>query len=403
MRSKPFYWMGALALITLVLYSCQKDEVTDPFTNNPTVSENPTETYDEPEMTIVVGETPNDGTVTGLPIGVKEAKEVMKVKAILKDIFKETFMQLIINHDFNPAFPALNLREPCSCPGGPGGATITDCGCPAQAASASTGSYPQTITLVYCQTDCSDCTLSNGQTVSGNIDITFTASFSDPNGHTITIVPQSNFMIDGYSVTATDIILMGPPGPAINPASTSASGFNENFYMIQSINGLTVTDPSGGVTTVDNPGFLTGGSILTIADVGDNHGSINNAFGLLDDMFFITIAESDALTVHCSNGETVQEYTSQPIVYDMACSCIQDGTVVMTDENAAGEQVPIMTYYYGYDGTIDVTTGDPVTCPAACPGACDDAILLQTHCATFHDPNSATTRTTCGYESISCP
>jgi len=356
-------------------------------------------------VTIVVGETPIEGTSidNGLPIGIKEAKEVMKIKSVLKDIFRETFMQLIINHDFNPAFPALDYRTPCSCPGsGPGGTTITDCGCPAQTASAATGTYPQTVTLTYCTTSCNDCTLApSGKVVSGNVDVTFSAPFTDPGGHTITIVPQSNFMIDGYAVSATDITLMGPPGAT---STNPTTGLEENFYLFQSINGLSVTDPAGATTQVCNTGFLSGGSYLSIADVGSNHGSINNAFGLLDDIFTISIVESEAICVICSNGETIKQYTEDPIEYDMSCSCIQSGTVVMIDDvpNANGENVPLMTYYYDYNGAIDITTGEPITCPVACPGECDDFILLETHCATFHDPNAATTRSGCGFESIDC-
>ena len=312
-------------------------------------------------------------------------------------------MQLIVNHNFNPAFPPIDYRTPCNCPGaGLGGATIIDCGCPEQLNSDPVGTYPQLVTLSYLSPSCSSCTLApSGLVISGNIDVSFSAPFDDPAGHTITIVPQPNLMIDGYGVTATEITLFGPPG-AINPASTSPSGFDENFYLFQSINGLTVTDPSGGVTTVTNPGFLSGGSFLSIADVGDNHGTITNAFGLLDDIFSINIDESEALTVTCSNGATVQEFTSVPVTYDMTCPCVQSGTVVMTETNASGEEVPIMTYHYGYDGTVDVITGDPVPCPTACPGNCDDKILVETHCATFHNPNSAITRSTCGFESIDC-
>ena len=320
-------------------------------------------------------------------IGIKEIKEVIKVKSILKDIFRETFIQLIINHDFNPAFPAFDYRTPCNCPGaGPGGITIMDCGEPAQNASQPTGTYPQTLTLTYLKDDCTPAILQpSGKVVSGDIDITFSAAFSDPSGHSITIVPKDNFEIEGHSVSSAGITISSDPSN--NFPGGGPGGLDFSQYSIDNINMLTVTSPTGATTIIDGAGPLTSAG-LGVVDVGSDHGMINNAFGFLNDFFILDIPESDALTVHCSNGQSVMQHTSQPLIYDMNCPCVQGGKVIMKDEITG---VTLFTYHYDSDGSGPLGNF---------PGTCDDKILVQTHCLTLHDPNSATTRDS--YETIDC-
>ena len=415
MRSKPFYWMGALALIALVLYSCQKDELSE---TNPTTTENPTTVHEEPEMEITVGETPNDGIHGTSVIGMKELKETMKAKLLLKDIFKETFLQLIINHEFNPAFPSIPRNTDCDpsgngiCEGaGPNNQDLMICGCPGDNTTflssnptpANPG--PAMVELSYRRgDDCSPCSLAldpgSNRTIQGNLLVVFSAPFSDPN-HIISIVPQDNFMIDGFSVQASDIQIQYDAANSNPSAAVPVSVYNFN-----AINNLVITDPDGNETTLNNTTPFTN-STLTVLDEGEAHGSLFNAFGLLDDIFRIDIPEEDAISVTCSNGQVVKQYTApgSALTYDMECSCVANGVVHTVGPNPVDEtqEVILTSVHYGFDGSYDVVTGEP-----SYSGPCDNAILVETHCycdiPTLNDPNSALVRCTCPntFEEIDC-
>jgi len=117
MQSKPFYRLGAIALIILVIYSCQKENDLTPTQPNPTT---PTTPFQEPNVD--VKDVPLDVGFTG-PIGLKEIKGSIKGKSLVKDIIKEAFMQLLLNHDLNPMMPPA-YRVACSCN------PLMECACP---------------------------------------------------------------------------------------------------------------------------------------------------------------------------------------------------------------------------------------------------------------------------------
>ena len=352
--SKPFYWMGALALITLVLYSCQKDEFSDNLptttTENPITPETPT--TDTPVL-ISDGHTIDNEGPQG-PIGIDEIKGSIKAKAIIRDIIHETFMQLLLSHDFNPLMPP-SQRETCDCNG------IDECGCPMQETTTpatQTTDYPKSITLMYKdKTTCNTCSpLLSDLNLMGDIPIKVTGPLGSSGGHTIEIGPVANFIVDDHEFSSNTIVLN----------NLFAFGTQSGYSL--TVTDATFTDANGAVTTFVS---LDPNTFLQIDDLGTPHGDINNGFGLLDDKYSLYLED---LVVKCSNGvETTENTNGTALVYDMNCECIQDGLVSMTD--AAGNL--IATYNYGY-----------VDDPTLSPGDCDDKIEVTT-CGpgTLVDPN----------------
>jgi len=371
MRSKPLYWMGAIALITLTLYSCQKDnEVSETIPTNPTTTNNPTTTHQEPAVDVI--DVLFEDEVQAI-IGPNEIKGSIKAKALVRDIIKESFMQLILNHDLNPLMP-LNQRTNCpSCPD-------EWCGCPiheyvTDTLSGGGGTYPAIINLHYQdQSTCSACTSPlSGLDIGGSIVV----MVSDPlgtMGHTITILPSDNFTIDGHDLDADVIQLTNQfiDGSATPP---------ESYYTFTGLSNMRVVNPSNDTTTFVS--LDQNFSFLKITDTGTNHGNFANGFGLLDDVYSLDLVD---LVVECSNGQQVTESTTESLIYDMTCDCIQDGIVEMVDPNLVDlSATPPVTgvvaiYDYGYNA-------------AGNPGECDDKILMTIPGCSIVDPNSAVVRT----------
>ena len=399
MQFKPFYWLGALALMALVLYSCQKDEITD---NLPTTTTNPT-TPDIPTnnspVLVSEGHTIENETSSPDIIGLQEIKGSMKAKALVKDIIQETFMQLVLSHEFNPFMP-LSERETCGCTGlAEDGLDL--CGCPFQedVTPAGAPSESTTIRLSYKNpTTCLACTPastslpSGGFTIFGEVDITVVGNLGSV-GHSITIAPNDNFTVDGHDFDATSIALQSiyPPGP-----ETIA-------YMFTSLSGVAVTDPDGNTTTLIDGGNFP---LLTIEDIGENHGDITVGFGLLDDVYTLILDDAE---IQCSNGHHVFESTTSddmgenPLVFDMTCECIEGGVIVMhqAELDANGDYVPVETPDIDGDGELERVTlsivdyGYTETAGVDCDDKIEISSIKKECLSLTGGPNVATVRTPC--------
>jgi len=174
-------------------------------------------------------------------------------------------------------------------------------------------------------------------------------------------------------------------------ASTyNPSQFPESFYFFSALDSIVVRDTLTDEATIFNS-LNTSNSFLTIIDTDNNHGVANNGFGLLDDVYKLDLVD---LSVTCSNTVTVIENTTESLIYDFACDCIQDGEVVMEIPGLCSCDYP--RYDYGY---VDPSTGQS-------SGECDDLIRCYTQGISFAPTNNtAGTRSPCSpatQEIINC-
>ncbi len=334
-----------LAVILFLTPSCKKDQVSDKekITEPPTVS-NPTNkdfTKHQLENPTTFGDL-NYGLV-----GDKEVGEIVNATELLRALIKESLIQLLFNHDFNPLMPLINTRVACTV------CTEPDCGCPYQDTSLdpNIAVYPQLLSLKYYKSDASDCTCTlatspSGLQVMGEMQIRFSDDFNTT-GHYITLYPQDDFTVDGYDIDADSIRIQQK---IINGTSDTI------IYRLRNLANIAVSK-DGDTTTVNGTGTK---SELKIVDVNLNHGSIDNAYGLLDDIFCMTLK---SLQIHCANGESVIANSSEDLVYDMACDNIQDGIVNLTTiPPGPGLGDLVATYDYGAPAT------------GSDPGVCDDIV-----------------------------
>ncbi|MFK8005479.1 MAG: hypothetical protein AB8H03_03875 [Saprospiraceae bacterium] len=316
-------------------FSCSKDEITKPTNpSNQSIPSNPKNSITD-DFQGLSHEIPYTPILT-----TKEVNEVIQAKELLRTLIKESLIQLLFNSHFNPNMPMIDTRMACmTCP-------EADCGCPYQDESLDPdiNVFPQLLSLKYYDPEGCDCTLITSPTgleVHGEIRIKFSDPF-DTLGHKLTLYPQDNFIVDGYDIDADSIELENLFGDA-----------GMTLYKISALENVTVTR-NGDVTNFNSIG---GKSRFTIIDVGLNHGSINNAYGLLDDIFRLRLRQ---LSITCSNGETVTANSGEDLIYDMDCSSIEDGMVDIFDST----NTRIATYDYGAPAM------------GSDPGVCDDSILV---------------------------
>lgn len=332
MSLKTRFFMGTLISMILI-FSCTKDKVSNPnFQPNPPNNPNSVaEVFPDLEHEIIFSPV----------IAEKEIKEIIQAKELLRTLIKESLIQLLFNSHFNPNMPQIDTREACvTCPQG------NDCGCPYQDESLDPdiSVYPQLLSMKYYDPDGCTCTLLTSPTgleVTGELRIKFSDPFTTPN-HILTLYPQDDFMVDGYDIDADSIELENIFGI-----------IDTTIYNITALENVTVTR-NGDVTNFNSIGNK---SKFTIVDIGANHGSIANAYGLLDDIFKLRLKK---LSITCSNGETVMANSTEDLIYDMDCNTIQDGFVFISDVNNS----TVATYDYG------------VPAMGTDPGVCDDSILI---------------------------
>jgi len=308
-----------LAFTLFLTPSCQKDQspTDNGITIEPPIIENPVE-KDFPKDQINIT-SPEAGHVFTDFITEKEVREIIKLKELLRALIKESLVQLLFNHNFNPLMPEINTRMACvTC-------TQADCGCPFQDPDSSNdpdpGVYPKTISLKYYEPNAADCTCilatsPSGLAVTGEMILEFSADFTT-GGHSITIKPQDDFTVDGHDIDADEITI-------------TQSGSNLERYNITTIDNVVVTKDGVETKAISIDG---GKSRITITDVNNNHGSIDNAFGLLDDIFTMRITN---LVLECGNGEQVIAQSTEDLIYDMTCDNIQDGIVEVYECSTGG-------------------------------------------------------------------
>ena len=316
-----FILMGTTVFIVLSIFSCQNDNLSKPV---------------EDATTPIITK--------------KEVHEIIDATELLRVLIKESFTQLLYNHDFNPLMPQIPTRLTCNT------CSHADCGCPFQDTSLdpNLNVYPQILAMKYYepnQADCT-CTLANGLRVTGEIRLTFSTSFAT-GGHIITMEPQDDFEVDGYDVDATKIEL----------TNTNMSG-TLTTYNITALDNVVITK-NGAATTFSSIGSK---SKFVIDDIGNNHGNIANAFGLLDDKFKLTM---DELKVTCSNGESVVGYTISDLEYNMNCDNIQDGKMELRE--------PIVGSGPMATGGGLLATYDYAAPNALGSGVCDTIITVTTN------------------------
>lgn len=333
MSLKTSFCMGIFISMVFVL-SCSKDKL-----SNPTPL--PTTPNDNKEIAEVHPGYNTDNTYIPV-ISQKEVNEIIYAKELLRALIKESLIQLLFNSHFNPDMPLINTRMTCT----NSNCLLPDCGCPFQDESLDPdiNVFPQLISLKYYDANDCTCTLATSPTgleVFGEMQIKFSDPFSTT-GHKITLYPQDDFIVDGYDIDGDSIELENIFGEV-----------DTTLYNITALENVTVTR-NGDVTDFNSIGSK---SKLYIVDVGSNHGDIANAYGLLDDIFRLRLRK---LSVTCSNGETIMANSSEDLVYDMACSSIEDGMVIVTDDN----NNLVATYDYGAPAM------------GSDPGVCDDSILV---------------------------
>lgn len=336
-------------LLAFILFvpSCQKDQVS----TNGTTEKTPT--ILKPvvkESNQLIDETLASSFTTKNLISEKEVREVIQLKELLRSLIKESLIQLLLNHDFNPLMPQIDTRVACTtCTSSP----TNDCGCPFQDPSTNPNptAYPKTISLKY-YNDVADCTCnminptSVGLPVMGTMNIEFSAPFTT-SFHTIKLYPQNDFTVDGYEIRGTEIEL--------------TQFGNLDTYRITNIDNISVTK-NGDVTLATG---ISNKSRVTVTDINNNRSDIANAFGLLDDIFTMYIED---LVIVCSNGESVLANSSEDLVYDMACDNIQDGIIVL-NETLPG---PFPGTYLAGDFVAEYDYG--AAAPGDPEGECDDVI-----------------------------
>ena len=340
-----------ILLLTLTLFlatSCQKDLDSDnvKITDPPTITNPTNKDFTKNKMDHL---SPFGNVNSGL-VSEKEVREVIQAKELLRALIKESLIQLLFNHDFNPLMPQINTRMACTTCSEP------DCGCPFQDTSLdpNINVFPQLLALKYYNSNAADCTCTlatspNGLQVTGEMRIRFSDNFTTT-GHYITLYPQDDFTVDGYDIDADSIRIQ----------QRTINGANDTIvYRLKNLVNIAVSK-NGDTTRVNGSGTK---SDLKIVDVNNNHGSIENAYGLLDDTFCMTLR---SLVIQCSNGESVIANSSEDLIYDTACDNIQDGMVNLTTIPPGGFGFGDLVATYDY--------GAPAT--GSDPGICDDSIKV---------------------------
>ncbi len=197
--------------------------------------------------------------------------------------------------------------------------------------------YPTTLVLDYTTAGCSPAT---GLTVAGILEVDFSGPIDQADTE-ITLRPNADFSVSGHNINVSD-----PQALKLN----TEDGFSYELSIATGEN-ISVTNTNGGVTQATS----IGPNVLLYDDNGTN----SDPTDILDDVFTFDFED---LETQCGNGSSLVMQSTEPLVYDLTCDCIQDGIVESYEDRAH-----VQTVDFGYPA-VD---GEE--------GVCDDEILVTDH------------------------